>query len=299
MKRRLIKMLSFVTVLIIVASIFNVNVFAAVEGVTEVFKAGVDGNTKNAEWMDAETGIISIPLGEEFSENAGGNKEDHGVYHLYSDVAEGDEYYVHWVLKVEENDDAEGMVVVSQDPWYLSEYAAKGEGEVASGETVEEGLNPDTTKDFYYEDLNPGKWTVASTGFTVMNEETAHVQHRLHYKNNAAVQVKYLIVTDSKLPELSCDPETGEIDGITNDKAFTVATKAPTEEPTEDPTTEPTEAPVATTAKAVTPTAKTTATAPKGDADGLSTGAIAGIVIGAVAVIVIIIAVVMNKKKKK
>lgn len=271
--------------MLMLLTISTTQVFAALpNGVLQVQKVGVDGNTRNPDWMDAKTGIITLPQGEAF-DNGGAN---HGVFHLYSDVKAGDTFYVYWVLNVEENSDLDDSdVILSQDPAWLRAYTAKGEGEEEvntgpNGYLLEDDYD---TVDFYYEDATPGKWQIMEAGFLMENEEVNHVQHRLHYRNLTGVQVKYLVVTSKKM-NFAVDPATGEIDGVTNDKAFIEVTPSPTPEKTATPTPAPaTPTPEKTAAPTPTSTLSASAAPSTLDNEGLSTGVV--IAIAAAAVIIV------------
>ncbi len=286
------KVRKMVTVLLLLALVFGmtaVPVSAAElpEGIIKVFNVARDGGTRNEAWVDKEAGIITLPVGTEF-DNGGTN---HGVYSLFSKVSEDDIFYVYWVVKVEENEDADGYEILSQDPSWVASGAEIGTG--TSGYILD-----DYDYVYYYEDMNPGKWEILECGFEVTNEDVTEVQHRLHYKNVVGVQAKYLIVTSIPF-EFAVNEETGEIDGITNDNEFIVVTPEPTPESTLTPesTTPPaTTAPVATTAPATT---TATAEAPIDDQpeDGDSTWIII-VAIAAVVVIGSIVGVVIAKKKK-
>lgn len=262
------------------------------EGVIKVFNVARDGGTRNEAWVDKEAGIITLPVGTEF-DNGGTN---HGVYSLVTQVSADDIFYVYWVVKVEENEDADGYEIVSQDPSWVASGAEIGTG--TSGYILD-----DYDYTYYYEDMNPGKWEILECGFEVTNEDVTEVQHRLHYKNVASIQAKYLIVTSTPF-EFAVNEETGEIDGITNDNEFIVVTPEPTPEPTPTPeaTPTPTKAP-ATSAPATDAPAETTAPADPTDApeqepqnnDGMIWIIVA---VATVVVIGIVVGVVIAKKKK-
>ncbi len=297
------KIITFVLMLSLVLSMALVPAHAAElpEGVIKVYNAANDANTRNEEWKDKETGIITLPQGEEFD----GGGTNHGVYHLYDEVKEGDIFYIYWIINVEENDDLfEDDIILSQDPWYLESYEVHEveEGstepdrtEVPSGTTALETLLVDyESLDFYYGDATPGKWQAIEYGFEVFGENTNYVQHRLHYKNLTSVQVKYIIIT-SKPMIFDVNEETGEIDGVTNDNEFVVVTPTPTPTPTEKPAETPkqtTEAPNTTA-----PASTTAGTANQSESDGGNTGLIIGIV-AAVVVVAVIVGIVIAKKKK-
>ena len=252
------------------------------EGIIKVFNVATEGATRDPSWVDAEAGIITLPQGEAFE----GGGTNHGVYGMVTNVQEGDIFYVYWVIKVDENDDADGSEIVSQDPSWMAEGGAE----------IGVGPNDYVTDDFdssvYYEDINPGKWDIIACGFEVSNEDVTSVQHRLHYKNIVGMQVKYLVVT-SRMIDFVVNEETGEIDGVTNDNPFI------TPEPTPTPTERPTEAPKATTeAPNTTAPASTTAgTANQSESDGGNTGLIIGIIV-VVVVVAVVAGVVIAKKKK-
>lgn len=275
----------------------------APEGVTAVFKVAVDGNTRNEDWKDAETGIISLPLGTEF-DNGGTN---HGVYWLYSPVEMDQTFYVYWVINVEENDDLDDQIIVSHDPSWLQSYGPNaGENEVEVSIPIADTflLDDFDGSDLYYSDIEPDKWQIFGGGFTVTNENVAFVQHRLHYKNQAAMQVKYLVVTSEPM-EFVVNEETGEIDGVTNSNPIAVPTPTPEATPTPDPTTPPATTAPATTEPAAEKTDAPATSAPATTADtdtqsddgGNNIGLIIGIVAAVVVVVVIVVVVVAKKKK--
>lgn len=295
------KTISLVIVLLIALSLFSTNILAMdkrdtwPEGVLQAFYAD-EGNTRNEAWIDKENRIISIPQGDEFDSG----QANHGAYHFYSDFEYGDIYYIHWVVRVEETPDVDGMVIMSQDPAFLSEYTDKGQGEVEVGTGPSGLIDPDTT-DVYYEDLTPGEWTVLSYGFEVLFDGTNHVQHRIHFKNVAPIQVKYLVVTTEDITSLTCDPETGEIDGITNDNQFAEATPEPSPEVTPTPDETPEETPAETQKSDPTPTPAASDSTPGDEDDTEGDDNLILIIVIAAAVVVIggvvIFLVIKNKKK--
>jgi len=283
--------------LIFALSMLSVNIFAMEkrptwpEGVIQAFYAD-EGATRNDAWIDRTERIIRLPVGTEFD---GGNA-NHGAYHYYSDFEEGDVFYVHWVVRVLEYPDAEGEIIMSQDPAYLKQYTGKGQGEVEVGTTG--GLIDPDTSEVYYEDLTPNEWTVLSYGFEVPFPETKHVQHRIHFKNKAPIEIKYLIVTTEDITSLTCDPKTGEIDGITNDNSYVAPTPTPTPEPTPTPDkTDPPQSQAAASPSASTGAGATEA--PGENNEGADLTVILIIVAAAVVIIggVIVYLVIKNKKK--
>lgn len=311
------KMKTLVTILLAMALMFSVTAvptYAAElpEGVVQVFKVANDGNTRNQDWKDLETGIITLPLGQEFDNGS----TNHGVYHMYSPVVAEDIYYAYWIINVEENDELyEDDIILAYDPWYLQSYEWPEGGdptnEVASSDSPGGTLLEDYDGlEIYYEDVEAGKWQIVERGFEVMEDNTQYVQHRLHYRNMTSVQVKYLIVTTQPMV-FAVNEETGEVDGVTNDKDFIVVTPEPTPEPTPTPeatsTPEPTEAPVtqapapATDAPATTEEAPATTEPAVADNEDTPAGAPIGLIIGiiaAVAVVAVVVVIVLKKKKQ-
>ncbi len=302
MKRKSIVILLLALALLLGTMAVPVSAAELPEGIISVYTVAIDGNTRNQDWKDLETGIITLPVGQEF-DNGGTN---HGVYHMYDDVTAGDIYYTYWVINVEENDDLyEDDIIMAHEPWYLQsyEYPEGGEptNEIASSDSPGGTLLDDYEGlEIYYEDVVPGKWQIVEAGFEVMEDDTNHVQHRLHYRNVTSVQIKYLIVTTQPML-FAVNEETGEIDGITNDNEFVIVTPAPTPEPTPTPEATPTP----TKAPATSAPADTNTTAPTATTDSENTpqdGAPIGMIIGiatAVAVVAAVVAVVVVKKKKK
>ena len=267
------------------------------DGVTKVITAKTSG-TRNEAWKKED--IIELPLGEEFD----GGGTNHGIYSIEHSFTAGDIFYTYWVVKVLENDDAEGSTVMSFDPSWKS---ATGEIEVGMSERF---LADDFEAELYYDDITPGKWIIWGAGFDVNEDvigDATKVELRLHYKNVAAVQFKYLVITNKPM-NFALNEETGEIDGITNTNAFVEPTEPPkTEAPTPAPAT-PT--PDATSAPATTSNPGTTSasaasngatTAASGENQNSSDGDSTLIIIGIVLAVIVIaggVFIVLKKKKQ-